>query len=142
MSEAFIDMRELMRTAIMARFDAQPEHYLHAALAGRLAYVRAVDGWPLPFGYFAFAALLPDDAFGGQREEAVVRFFFYGTTAAEVERLCNACLDRFDGQTLQADGLEPFTLYRSGSMGTMDAGDGDLAMWVAGVELTGRITVA
>lgn len=136
-----IDIRPKVRAAIVSHFVANAAHAFHAGLGGRFAYGRAVQGWTLPFAVFTIPTVRRVDTFGAQIDHLELRVEILGRTSVQVEELCSACLNLFEGRFYAADGLEPFQLEQSFTIGTTDESEKDLIMWHGGVEMDALIEV-
>lgn len=139
MALARIDLRPLVRKAIVARFQANPTHGFVTGVGGRFAYASAVQGWAYPRAVFFFVDAQVKDTWTERADDVLVQFSVWAKTAGAAEDLASLAYDLFEEQEMAAAGLIPFRLVRDMPVPTMDESDGTTSLWQSGITLAGLV---
>jgi len=124
---------DVLRTAIVSRFDATPNDF-HTAVGGRLAYVRGHHSWENNYSVFSFPSGL--GSANTMRDATIfdsdVQFSCFSSTSSGASDIALKCHDHFHRETLSSSGIENFKLTYSHGISPIPAG-GDVGLWMAAV---------
>lgn len=133
------DVRPMARKAIISRFNASPASAFYSAIGGRLAYIKAPQGWELPYATFFFVDASPTDTFTERVDDVLVQISVWAPTAGAAEDISSLAYGLFENQLLTVTGLAPFRLHRDMPVPTMDESDGETSLWQSGITLAGIV---